>query len=87
MRSCTVGNLVKIDPSRYAKYAQRKVPNIAEEIEGYQRELVGYSFKTVEIDGEKHLILQDNDVEYVVEEFEDIDPPLILSKTNSSLIV
>lgn len=74
---------MKINPSKYAIYKQRQTPNVAEEIEGYSRQLMGYSFNTVEIAGEKHLLLQDNDIEYVVEEFENIDPPLLLTNPNS----
>ena len=83
VRSCKPGDLVKVNPSRYAVYKQRQTPNISDEIEGYSRQLTGYSFNTVEIAGERHLILQDNDIEYVVEEFENIDPPLLLSNPTS----
>lgn len=83
VRSCKQGDLVKVNPSKYAVYKQRQTPNISEEIEGYSRQLTGYSFNTVEIKGEKHLLLQDNDVEYVVEEFESVDPPLLLTNPTS----
>lgn len=56
---------------------------MAEDIEGYSKQLTGYSFNTVEIQGEKHLLLQDTDIEYVVEEFENMDPPLLLTNPNS----
>lgn len=81
VRNCKPGDLVKIDPSRYATYAQRRTPNVAEEIEGYKRQLTGYNFRVVELDGEKCLLLQDSDIEYVIEEYESMDPPILLAGT------
>lgn len=69
---------MKIDPSRYAEFKQRKVPSIAEDMEGYSKQLTGYKFKTLEIAGERCILLTDNDIEYVVDEYENIEPPKIL---------
>ena len=86
VRNCKAGDLVKINPSAYAQYKQRKVPSIAEDVEGYQKQLVGYTFRTIEMDGIAHLLIQDHDIEYVVEEYENIDPPKILD-TSKKIIV
>jgi hypothetical protein len=77
VRVCKEGDLVKINPSRYAQYQQRQVPNVAQEVEGYKRELVGYKFRTVQLSGEKYLLLQDSDIEYVVEEYEEVKVPVV----------
>lgn len=78
VRACKVGDLVKVDPSKYAIYKQRKVPNISEEMESYSKQLTGYQFRTLEIAGEMCMLLLDNDIEYVVDEYENIEPPKIL---------
>ena len=41
VRNCKVGDLIKINPSAYAQYKQRKVPSIAEDVEGYQKTISG----------------------------------------------
>lgn len=86
VRNCKVGDLVKINPSAYAQYKQRKVPNVAEEIEGYSKQLTGYQFRTIELNGDQHLFLQDNDIEYVINEFENIEPPKILNTANKIIL-
>jgi hypothetical protein len=84
VRNCQVGDLVKIDPSRYARYAQRKSPNVAEEVEGYTKQLVGYCFRTVDIKGEKCLMVQDADIEFVIEDYDIIKIPVIYTEANTS---
>lgn len=86
VRNCKVGDLVKINPSAYAEYKQRKVPSIAEEVEGYTKQLTGYRFRTIELDGEYHLLLQDHDIEYVIEEYENVDPPKLLDTSNKIIL-
>lgn len=86
VRNCKVGDLVKINPSAYAEYKHRKVPNVAEEIEGYSKQLTGYRFRTIELNGEPHLLLQDQDIEYVIEEYDNIDPPKILDTSKKIIL-
>ena len=84
VRNCLPGDLVKIDPSGYAQYKQVPV-NVSQETETYQKKVVGYAFRTIEIDGEPCLLLRDNDIEYVVNEFTDMTPPQILTNINPQL--
>lgn len=79
VRGIEVGDVVYINPSRYA---------VKKHKEGTMKDgiitdnpTIGYEFDIVEIDGEPHLYLHDNDIKYVaeVEEFEE-NPALIVDK-------
>lgn len=82
-----VGDLVHIDPMRFAKPVQVKKPNQPDSLktgmEEYTSE-VRYQFDVIELNGQPYLQLQDRDVDYVVEEYEeveDFDPnPLIVTE-------
>lgn len=82
-----VGDLVHIDPMRFAKPVQVKKPNQPDSLktgmEEYTSE-VRYQFDIIELNGQPYLQLQDRDVDYVVEEYEeveDFDPnPLIVTE-------
>ena len=68
VRDIAVGDIVKINPMRYAvrKYAEDSVKKdlLGQKIEGF-------NFPEVELNGIPHLYLQQNDIEYVVTEWED----------------
>ena len=76
VRDIAVGDIVKINPMRYAvrKYAEDSVKKdlLGQKIEGF-------NFPEVELNGIPHLYLQQNDIEYVVTEWEDekLESPII----------
>lgn len=78
VRNCKAGDLVKINPMRYAIVKQKKQNSIEDDMaEHYKKEIVGFNFNLIELDGEEHIILQDSDIEYVISEYESMDSPTI----------
>ena len=73
VRAVKVGDLVKINPDKYAVKKQVK-KNVSQEIEGYAPEIVGYNFRVEIIDDKECMLLQENDVDYIVEDYEDDTP-------------
>ena len=69
VRDIKEGDIVKINPMRYAirKYQEGSLKNgiISE------NPVTHYNFNTIELDHVQHLLLTSNDIEYVVEEYED----------------
>lgn len=72
VRDVKVGDVVKINPTAYAKYAPYKPGDgMRVVINGQEKTLLGYEIPTVELDGVEHLFIQERDIEYIVEEFEE----------------
>lgn len=73
VRCIKVGDLVCIDPTRFAV---RKNPDnsIRNDVEG-GNPVLEYRFDIIELDGKSHLLLQDRDVQFIIEEYEEIEPP------------
>lgn len=79
VRNIQVGDLVCVNPSRFAVRKHEK---------GSMRDgviadnpVITYNFDVVEMDGRQCLLLQDRDIEYIIEDYEEIPDP-----TPSSLI-
>lgn len=69
VRDIKVGDLVSINPSRYAvrKYEDGSLKDGVIS----QNPVVSYNFHTIEIDKVEHLLLQDRDIDFVIEEWEE----------------
>lgn len=68
-----VGDLVCVNPIRFGRPTQkRKAGSIKENMEEYTSE-VQYQFDIIEMDGKPCLKLQDRDIDYIVEEYEEIE--------------
>lgn len=81
-----VGDLVKINPSRYGKPYQSK-KSVTSTTEEYET-MISYQFKTIEVDGKQLLELQDRDIDYIVEEYEEFDEnPTIVVEEPPKLII
>lgn len=87
VRNIKVGDLVCINPSRFA---------VKKHKEGSMRDgvitdnpVVTYNFDIVEMDGKQCLLLQDRDIEYIIEDYEEVpDPaPSIIEPVENKLIV
>lgn len=70
VRNIKVGDLVCVNPTRFAVKKHEK---------GSMRDgiiadnpVVGYNFDIVEMDGKNCLLLQDRDIEFVIEDYEEI---------------
>ena len=72
VRGIKVGDLVCIDPTRFAI---RKNPDnsIRNDVEG-GNPVLEYRFDIIELDGKNHLLLQDRDIQFIIEEYEEVEP-------------
>lgn len=74
VRNIKVGDLVYVNPARFAVRKHEK---------GSMRDgiitdnpVVGYNFDIVEMDGKSCLLLQDRDIEFIIEDFEEVPDPI-----------
>lgn len=74
VRNIKVGDLVCVNPARFAVRKHEK---------GSMRDgiitdnpVVGYNFDIVEMDGMNCLLLQDRDIEFIIEDFEEVPDPI-----------
>lgn len=85
----SVGDLVCINPARFGKPVQKKsATSIKDNMEEYHTE-IEYRFDIIEVDGKPCMKLQDRDIDYVVEEFEEFDenPTLVTENTTKSPLI
>ena len=87
VRNIKVGDLVCINPSRFA---------VKKHKEGSMKDgvitdnpVIAYNFDTVEMNGQQCLLLQDRDIEYIIEDYEEVpDPaPSVIELVENKLIV
>lgn len=90
VREVKVGDIVCINPARYAVVKQRKTPNVAEEIEGYAPAITGYNFNIIQMDGVNYLHLQENDIDFIINEYEELPDPVpspVVQESKPSLVL
>lgn len=77
VRDIKVGDIVYINPSRYA-VKKHKEGSLKDGVIT-DNPIIGYDFDTVEIDGETHLYLSDNDIKFIaeIEEFDE-NPTIVV---------
>lgn len=74
VRSVKVGDLVKINPQRFAiKDFGNNRSEMSKTIN--PPTITGYRFPILKIKDVEHLMISDRDIEYIVEEFEKIEEP------------
>lgn len=73
VRDIKVGDLVLINPKNYRILKHEKGSMKDGVIT--DNPVVGYNIPTVEINGENFMYLNDNDIEYVIEDYEEIEDP------------
>ena len=87
VRNIKVGDLVCINPARFA---------VKKHKEGSMKDgvitdnpIITYNFDTVEMNGKQCLVLQDRDIEYIIEDYEEVpDPaPSVIELVENKLIV
>ena len=80
VRSIQVGDLVCVNPKRYAVY-KYKGDSLKGDMEHMQK-VVSYNFNVVKMDGVDYLLITDQDVDFVIEEYEEVQGSnLILPRT------
>ena len=86
VRDINPGDVVCINPIRYAQYKHDK--NSLKDLAS-GNPVTGYNFNVVEIDGKDCLLLHDQDIRYVIEDYEEVpDPgPSQIIHPNTDIIV
>lgn len=69
VRGIQVGDLVCINPKRYAKYKHN--PGSLKDGVVTDNPVVSYNFNVIELDHVSHLLLTDQDIDFVIEECEE----------------
>lgn len=84
VRTVKPGDMVKVNPKAYAvkKFREDSVKN-----DIMHNEIVGYNIPTVEVDGHIYMMLQDRDIEYIIEEWEEETPASSIIQTQPNIIL
>lgn len=74
VRDIKVGDIVCINPTRFAV----KKHNAGSLKDGVVTDnpVIKYNFDVIEMDGKNCLLLQDRDIDFIVEEYEDVPDPI-----------
>lgn len=82
VRGIQVGDVVCINPKRYAKYKHN--PGSLKDGVVTDNPVISYSFNVIELDHVPHLLLTDQDIDFVIEECEEEEEkptgPIIVPK-------
>ena len=73
VRDIFPGDVVCINPIRYAQYKHDK--NSLKDL-ATSNPVTGYNFNVVEVDGKDCLLLYDQDIRYVIEDYEEVPDPV-----------
>ena len=88
VRDIKVGDLVCIDPTRYM-VTKHRARSLQSNIMGDDM-AIGYKFNTIKLGDEECLMLFDQDVSFIIEEYEDIEDqaaPIIIQPEKPKIIV
>lgn len=80
VRSVNVGDLVCINPKRYAKYKHQQ--GSLKDGVITDNPVVSYNFNVIELDHVPHLLITDQDIDFVIEDYEEE-----IEKADSKLII
>lgn len=81
VRGIQVGDIVCINPKRYAKYKHQ--PGSLKDGVIADNPVVAYNFNVIELDHISHLLLTDQDIDFIIEESEEEEvkeAPIIVPK-------
>lgn len=70
VRDIKVGDVIKINPIRFA--VKKHQPGSLKDGVITDNMITGYEFPAIDLNGVPHLLLQDRDVEYIVEEWTEV---------------
>lgn len=74
VRTIKVGDLVCVNPTRFA-VKKHQAGSLKDGIVT-DNPVVTYNFDVVEMDGKQCLLLQDRDIDFVIEEYEEVPDPI-----------
>lgn len=74
VRAIKVGDLVCVNPARFA-VKKHQAGSLKDGIVT-DNPVVTYNFDVVEMDGKQCLLLQDRDIDFVIEEYEEVPDPI-----------
>ena len=67
-----VGDTIAINPMKYAKYKQVAQKNsLRNDVQQYKNEIVGFDFPTMDVNGEEVMLLDERDILYIINDYED----------------
>ena len=72
VRSIKEGDLVCINPKRYARY-KHKEGSLKDGVIT-DNPVVSYNFNVIELDNVQHLLLTDQDIDFIIEDYEEVAP-------------
>ena len=73
VRDIKVGDLVAVNPKRYSRM-QHKEGSLKDGVIG-DNPVVSYNFNVIELDHVQYLLLLDQDIDFIIEEYEEEAPP------------
>lgn len=73
VRDIKVGDLVCVNPTRFA-VKQHQVGTLKDGVVT-DNPIVKYNFDVIEMDGKQCLLLQDRDIDFIIEEYEEVPDP------------
>lgn len=84
VRDIKVGDLVMINPRNYAvkKYQENSIKNDIE-----MNPVIGYNFNIIEMADGQYLLLQDRDIDYIIEDYEEEKPSKIIKPKEKKIII
>lgn len=88
VREVKVGDIVSINPSRFAVMKHKEGSFKDGVIQDNQ--VLEYKFDTIKIDNKDYLLLQDRDIEFIIEEYEEVEDapaPTIIQPAKPSIIL
>lgn len=87
VRNIKEGDLVNINPKRYAQIKHKK-GSLNDGIV-QDNPVVNYNFNTVEVDGKQLLVLYDQDINFIIEDSEEVEDPTpsALIHPNNDIII
>ena len=88
VRDIKVGDLVCVNPTRFG-VKQHQAGSLKDGVVT-DNPIIKYNFDVIEMDGEQCLLLQDRDIDFIIEEFEEVPDPVpspIIQPEEKKLII
>jgi hypothetical protein len=67
VRDINVGDVICVNPKRFAKYQEQK-SRVRAAVEGYEKVLIGYDFPIISTSFGDVMLITDGDVKYIIED-------------------
>lgn len=84
VRDIKVGDVVMVNPRNYAvrKYSENSIKNDID-----MNPIISYNFNVVEMEDKQYLLLQDRDIDYIIEDYEEEKPSKIIKPKEKKIII